>query len=697
MAYGIKYELYFSDNAKRKLKLEILEKGYTGDVSPIVGTGNPVEIEWDADDDIYKPIIGSRCKLSFFVTDTTIYDDFYKSDERQYKVKLLHYSSFNSEISDGDGVWSLLDVTWNEDVLGAGIYYEPIWEGFIVVDRFQEAIITPPYQIQLEAIDGLGTLEGFDAPFSSDTESNSETLFYYLKEILKLTGHTFDIYIANGIRKATNPPDDQTIFHDITINEYGLFDNGLALRNAKDVLEQILKITNSRIFQSFGRWYVISNSNLIDNTIDTTGVIDEIAESGDDNTDDPPEDVVTAIYTSPSIDIIGNTSASTAGSFFFSISNVGTAIASYEWTLPDGSTNSNPQISFPAVISDNGATVECTVTDADGNTDSDSVTITVTQYNPPPAEPEAIEEQYTLKFNVLTNLVNAYANPLTATFNFNESQVGDAFTFNINVYSLTGEFDSTSQLTTTTVTGGYTISKTLVAEYIRVTVSGNYPSSSATENITLAGQADVQKFTTTYTRAGTVQNSSFSLNPTTLSVSGAQDKPYEMTITYTAATDYEWRGAQDLTILQSSRVPSNLDNTVTVTKTSDTTLVVKITGAQGIQDQSATFTITGTPVYAADATTVTIDPSGLNEVTPAGGYINVSVSGADGKFSIVSLAEWITVDTELGNPSTTDVVVSFSPNNTTAQRRSAVQFKAYASNTILATLTLNQQSNISAG
>ena len=304
MAYGVKYELFFSDVVKRKMKIEILEKDYTGDVSSIIGTGQPAVIEWNADDDIYSPIIGSRCKLSFFVTDAVQYDEFYRSDERQYKVKILFYSSFGNNWEDEVGIWGAMDVIWNAE-LGEAFYYQPIWEGFLVVDRYQEAVVTAPYEIQLEAIDGLGTLEGFDAPINTSDTSNTESLFYYLKEILKLTGHQFDLYIANSIRKATSPPADQTIFHDIIINEYGLFNNNLTFRSAKDVLEAILKITNSRIFQSYGRWYIISNSNLIDNRIDTSGVIDGIGPSDDDDTDDPVEPTPDPVYDAPNISIVG--------------------------------------------------------------------------------------------------------------------------------------------------------------------------------------------------------------------------------------------------------------------------------------------------------------------------------------------------------------------------------------------------------
>ena len=88
MSYGLKFELFYEDLAQRKLKLEILQKDYSGTVYPFIGTGNPVTIEWKGKDDVHTPIIGSRCIINLFVTDDTQYDNFFESDEREYKVKI---------------------------------------------------------------------------------------------------------------------------------------------------------------------------------------------------------------------------------------------------------------------------------------------------------------------------------------------------------------------------------------------------------------------------------------------------------------------------------------------------------------------------------------------------------------------------------------------------------------------------------
>jgi len=88
MSYGVKFKLEFDDVAEKQFKLEILKFNYGGSVLDLVGGENPVQIDWQSDDDIYSPIIGSTCKIQLYNTDTTNYDDFYDADEREYQVKI---------------------------------------------------------------------------------------------------------------------------------------------------------------------------------------------------------------------------------------------------------------------------------------------------------------------------------------------------------------------------------------------------------------------------------------------------------------------------------------------------------------------------------------------------------------------------------------------------------------------------------
>lgn len=236
MAYNVKYRLEFSDVKGNGRKVEILKDGYIGSVLPMIGTAEPVVIDWKSKDDFYEYIIGSTCTLNLMVTDTVSYDDFYLFDEREYKIRVSY-----------------------KDDLDA---YQTYWEGFVVVDAFKEAINTTPYTISLKATDGLGTLKAFDAPTSnSGSQGTTDSAFHYLRSILNQTFLGFDIYIANLIRKDGGATND-TVFHDILINEFGAMKPNLTYRNSKELLEAILKATNSKVYQSGGKWYVVSNTNL---------------------------------------------------------------------------------------------------------------------------------------------------------------------------------------------------------------------------------------------------------------------------------------------------------------------------------------------------------------------------------------------------------------------------------------------------
>ena len=288
MAYGVKYELDFSDIKGNKRSIQILKKDYTGEVNAIVGTDNPVIITYTNNDDIYTPIIGSRCTLNLKRTDSITYDEFTNFDEREYKVKVN--IGVEDETADIDSpLWNLADTLWEETDFNwaTGTQFQVYWEGFLVSDVFTEQVQSNPYDISLEAIDNLGTLDSFLIPdgrinLNTDTsiktgtgeQTNIDSAWYYIHNILKFTGLDFEIYVQNNIRKinpitGTVEAQNNNVFQDIFINEFGLTDN-FTKKNSKEVLENILRITNSRIFQANASWYIISNSNYYDKTISGT-------------------------------------------------------------------------------------------------------------------------------------------------------------------------------------------------------------------------------------------------------------------------------------------------------------------------------------------------------------------------------------------------------------------------------------------
>ncbi len=361
--YREKFKLEFADVQGNKRKLSILKKGYSGSpVLDLVGTGDPVVVKWDADDDFYSPIIGSTCELSLLVTDDTNYDNWYDADEREYKVQLSTGSTFGGKVWDlQEDTYSEANFLWDEGEEG----YEFYWEGFLIVDRYQEAVLTKPYPIKLVESDGLGLLKGVSAPTSEvkgtlfsvndfsgvNGNSNFDTAFYYIVEILKLTGLNFDIKIAHNLRDSSFAAND-TLFHEIQPYEFGVLGNNFKPLSAKKLLEKILEFANSRIFQSNGSWYIISNSNIVDKRLldpaDLSPTAEDINIATLKNTASETTNFVgsdpqnlSLTFSVPTQSIVGSVSA-TSTDFVYTPPNNMTGVTSFTYIANNGTNDSDP-------------------------------------------------------------------------------------------------------------------------------------------------------------------------------------------------------------------------------------------------------------------------------------------------------------------------------------------------------------------
>lgn len=248
MAYGVKYRLDFSDLKENKKRLEILKDGYSGSVLPMVGAGEPIEITWNVDDNIYSPIIGSRATVNLLVTDSVSYDNFYEFDEREYQVKLSYWD---------------------------GAAYQTYWIGWLTVDSFTESITSTPYQISLSALDGLGTLSKYETPMydsgSSEPIQRAKPPINYFADILANLGLGLSIYTSNELITTTSTA--QWIYEYLwsvlsqsSDAAYGFIKNN-KIQDAKKTLVDILEFTHSRLFQSYGRWYIINASGYSEQSI----------------------------------------------------------------------------------------------------------------------------------------------------------------------------------------------------------------------------------------------------------------------------------------------------------------------------------------------------------------------------------------------------------------------------------------------
>ena len=699
MAYEVKFELFFSDVENNKFKIEILEKDFVLDrfgtgVQPtqLIGTSNPAIIEWDADDDIYSPIIGSRCILNFFVTDSNTYDDFFKAGERQYKVKVLQYESYQKNWEDEELKYEQINQNWDAK-LGAEIFYEPIWEGFIVNDGYREAVISAPFELKLEAIDGLGTLDTFDVPFPSDNTSSKQSLFFYLKEILKLTGHEFDIYINNDIRKTGGATND-TIFHDIEVNRYIFSNNNLILRNAKDSLKEILKVTNSRIFQSFAHWYVINNSSIIDNRVDqgTYGA------SGADIANETAQPTPANLYSAPLIEIVGESVMYVDGNYVLTVLSSQNQPVAYQWTRPDSSTVSQTigtanfgELSTGVLaLSNNSDIYQLTATDSDGNTHSDTFTLNV-QSAPIQNETQSGGATtgityFQINLGVTDSVSNAYVSTKNIIITYAAGEVGNSFTSTFNVVSNNGEFTSVNNITSVETTIG-TATKTLVGNIIRVTISGTLVTGGHVGNVVVRGSADTRRFTHTYS-LNVSGLSNISLSTADLVASKSEGESYTLSRTLSTSSGFEFKGAIGSAAVISAIQNTGLADNITITKNSDTSATLTITGTMGVTNESATVTLSGSAISNTPATSVTASPSTL-DLANNSGFVDLTVT-ANGNFSVGADRPFLSFVPSTGVSGTQNIRVRFSANQRVSTRSNTINFFPRASTSVIGQVSVTQ-------
>ena len=307
MAYGVKYRLIFSDLLGNGKKVEILQDGYTGDVLPMIGTGNPVEIEWEGDDDFYNPIIGSSCTINLLVTDDVTYDDFFRGNEEEYRVKIYYDRGLMESFQDRveayqtnagyfESPYCISDTLLqnntissdftkrvlndggtidNETCIGKSITdsktydWQTLWEGFLYLDTYSEALASTPYAISITALDGLGLLDventrSLNQNYNPTSLSDNLGEWYFVSEMLQkfnqddTATNERQLYWAGDIQYngTSIPPRIWSIYSNI--------DSKNNFLDEKKVLENILRKSNSRIFHAFGDWYVVPNSLYLD-------------------------------------------------------------------------------------------------------------------------------------------------------------------------------------------------------------------------------------------------------------------------------------------------------------------------------------------------------------------------------------------------------------------------------------------------
>ena len=243
------YTLDFSTNAGADIKYLItIERSYddAGPTPPwinnrtkLVGTGEPIEITYERDYDIYKPIQGSQAKLNLLVETEGQYEDFANGTPYEYQLRIQK---------------RLTETT-----------FENLWCGLFNPVDSNERVSTFPFNISYTALDGLGLLEQ-SRPEDSESDAQVNVFDTFIVPALQQTGLDLDIYVDSQIQRFDDGTDGLL---NATVSNYARYKdlegNGELFTN-KELLEGYLSAFNCKITQAKGRWYIYNASTLQDST-----------------------------------------------------------------------------------------------------------------------------------------------------------------------------------------------------------------------------------------------------------------------------------------------------------------------------------------------------------------------------------------------------------------------------------------------
>lgn len=251
MAYGVKYrgEWRTTVRGERNYVVEILQRDYSGDVFPILLTGDCVTLAFgEVDESELQPIKSSEATITILCTEEgDPYIEFFTLDPAQYQVIITENGS-------------------------------EIWRGYLATGDYQQTLSRAPYTVRLRANDGFGILKAM--PYldgNGNKFDTAESVSSLLRRLLSPISESVDIWSYTPVYATqTSPTFDVTSIPNGSI--YNAFRDEVP--TYYDVLEEVLRTFGVQLFQHNGTLCIRSLSMLA-NALDSM-VVDPIALRGAD-------------------------------------------------------------------------------------------------------------------------------------------------------------------------------------------------------------------------------------------------------------------------------------------------------------------------------------------------------------------------------------------------------------------------------
>jgi len=212
-------------------RFDIMERDFAGEYITRTLEGNePLIVTYGNKSGEGLPIVyGSEAVLKFFADADMEFLSLFTSDSKKYRID--HY--------------------FNESLMGS-------W--FLEPEKWSEPLTAPPYIVEATATDGLGSLKDLNfTDENGDAYTGRKTFLEIIKLILDKTGLTLAINTSVAWKETTQTAGtDPLAIHTIDCKIF-------AELNCYEIIEQLL--TGCRLFQRLGQWWIISNDQFENDTI----------------------------------------------------------------------------------------------------------------------------------------------------------------------------------------------------------------------------------------------------------------------------------------------------------------------------------------------------------------------------------------------------------------------------------------------
>lgn len=250
--YNLIYTVPFVNVDGESFTIQILEDGGTGSPTELVGGTPPFVVDMNDEDFLYTPTRFSGATLKLVGSDYL--QRLFSTQYQKFKVNLLKGSTI-------------------------------IWTGFITPEVYSQDYDNELFELEIECISALSTLEYIDSDFTGGTV----TLLDIIEDcITKSNGNFNAVYVPNTYTTALSS---------ISVSAANFVDEDGKAMTLKECLEEVCKFLNWTVTEYNGNVYFIdvdyivagktSYTNILNNTSQTLSssiTLQNIASKGSDNT-----------------------------------------------------------------------------------------------------------------------------------------------------------------------------------------------------------------------------------------------------------------------------------------------------------------------------------------------------------------------------------------------------------------------------